>query len=295
VSGGVGAEAQAQFSRETPIVKAIRKTQAGVASLKVEKRGSWGRKESVGSGVIVDERGYVLTNRHVIAGADVITVRLFDNTELPGRVIVEDARHDLAILRIQAPRKLQALTLGPASDLMVGETVIAVGHPFGYTNTVSTGIISALGREVSLPGGELLNINGEVIGINVALREGAQGIAFALNADVVQQVLSRHLSASRQANLWHGLACVERVWPDGPARQQVLLQESVSTFALQAGLKLGDHIIRVGEQAVSNRFDVERALWERKAGDTVPVTIARQGKVMTISLPLGKASDAGKK
>jgi serine protease Do len=311
LAGGAGTGARAQYSRETPVVKAVRKTQAGIVSIKVEKKAAYGRKESVGTGVIVDERGYVVTNRHVITGAEHLTVRLFDGTELAGQMLIEDANYDLAILRIQAGKKLQALPLGPASDLMVGENVIAIGNPYGYTNTVSTGIISALGRDIKLPAGELLcgliqtnadinlgnsggpllNINGEVIGINVALREGAQGIAFALNADTVQQVLSRHLSASRQAKVSHGLGCIERVAPEGPARQQVVVQELTGPNAQQAGLKRGDQIVRVGPQAVGNRFDVERALWERKVGDKVPLTVSRDGKVLTVELTLAKPGE----
>jgi serine protease Do len=310
--GGAGTEARAQYSRETPIVKAVRKTQAGIVCVKVEKKGAYGKKESVGTGVIVDERGYIVTNRHVITGADRVAVRLHDGTEAAGQTVMEDAKFDLAILRVQAGKKLTALPLGPASDLMLGETVIAIGHPFGYTDTVSTGIISALGREITLPSGEqlggliqtttpinpgnsggpLLNINGEVIGINVALREGAQGIAFALNADVVQQVLSRHLSAVKQAKVWHGLSCVEKVAPDGPARQHVVVQDLAGANALQAGLKRGDQIVRIGTQPISNRFDVERALWERKAGDKVPLTVSRDGKVITLDLTLTRVAES---
>lgn len=306
--GGAGTEARAQYSRETPIVKAVRKVMGGVVSLKVEKRGSWGRKENVGTGVIVDERGYLITNRHVVVAADLITVRLSDGTELTAQVFAEDARHDLAILRIEHSKKLQALALGPASDLMQGETVIAVGHPYGYTNSVSTGIISAVGREVSMPtgellsnliqitapinpgnsGGPLLNINGELIGINVALREGAQGISFALNADAVQQTLSRHLSAAKVARVSHGLNCVEKVATEGTLRQQVVVQELANPTAAAAGLKRGDQILRVGERSVGNRFDVERALWDRKAGDRVQLTVSRQGKVLTLNLTLAE-------
>src|SRR5262245_205273 len=151
LGGGAGTEARAQQSRETPIVKAVRKTKAGIVTVKVEKRSGYGRKESVGAGVIVDERGYVVTNHHVVGKADQITVRLIDGTELPGLLRLDDINHDLAILRIHTSKKLHALALGPGSDLMEGETVIAVGHPFGYSNTVSTGIISALGRDVTLP------------------------------------------------------------------------------------------------------------------------------------------------
>src|SRR5262249_33044819 len=150
-------------------------------------------------------------------------------------------------------------------------------------NTVSTGIISALGREITMPGGEtltnliqtdasinpgnsggpLFNINGELIGINVALREGAQGIAFALPAEMVQQVLSRHLSAAKVARVAHGLGCHEWI-PDeeGLVRQQVVVdQVTERSPAALAGLQRGDVILRVGDRPVANRFDVERAMW----------------------------------
>jgi serine protease Do len=297
---GAGTEAQAQYQRKTPVVEAVQKTRHGIVTLKVQRAGS--RKDVVGTGVIVDERGYIVTNRHVIVSAEHITVRLADDSELVGKVISEDEAHDLAVVHVKAGKRLRALPLGPASDLMVGETVIAVGHPYGYTNTVSTGIISALGREITMPGGEvignliqtnasinpgnsggpLLNINGEVIGINVALREGAQGIAFALNADTVQQVLSKHLSALRISGVQHGLACKEHVEAEGESRQRVVVEEAA------VGLKRGDEIVRVGQRAVANRFDVERALWDYKPDDTVQVLVRRGGKEKAVALTLAK-------
>jgi serine protease Do len=200
--------------------------------------------------------------------------------------------------------------LAPGSDVMVGETVIAVGHPFGYRNTVSTGIISAVGREIEMPSGEtlagvlqtdasinpgnsggpLLNINGELIGINVALREGAHGIAFAINADIVKQVLSKHLSALRVAGVMHGLACKENVAQDGKDRQRVVVAGvSDGTPAATAGLKCGDLILEVGHRSVTNRFDLERALWESKPGQEVELCVVRQGKTIKVALKLAGA------
>lgn len=305
--GGAGTETGAQTPRETPVVRAVRKAQPAVVAVKVEKRTGHARKESIGTGILVDERGFAVTCRHVVASADKITVRLFDGTELPAQVVAEDAAHDLAVLRFRSAKRLPVLSLGPASDLMLGETVIAVGHPFGYTHTVSTGIVSAVGRDIALPGGEvlgnliqtnasinpgssggpLLNINGEVIGLVVALREGAQGIAFALNADIVQQSLSRQLSAAKMADLTHGLGCAETVAAEGMARQRVVVREVAGP---PTGLKPGDQLIRVGERLVANRFDLERVLWDRKPGDKVVVTFERQGKLQTTDLTLSRAS-----
>ncbi len=312
--GGAGTESRAQtFVRETPIVQAVRKTRDSIVTIKVERRGNWGRKDVVGTGVIVDERGYAVTNRHVVRGAEHVAVVLSDRTEVAARVLTEDAHHDLAILRLAAEKKLRALTLAPGSDLMVGETVIAIGHPFGYTNSVSTGIISALDRQITMlegevltnliqtnasinpgnSGGPLLNINGELIGINVALREGAQGIAFALNADTVQQVLSKHLSAGKVAQVGHGIRCKEVLKEDAAVRQQVVVDEvAPQSPAAAAGLQPGDIIIELGQRVVTNRFDVERALWGCKPGDRVEAAILRAGKSTRVDLRLSRTGEA---
>jgi serine protease Do len=308
--GGAGTESRAQWSRRTPIVTAVQKTRKGIVTLKVLKSSSWGggKRDIVGTGVIIDERGYMITNHHVIENGERIHAHLYDGTVVRATVFAEDPNHDLAILRLPTRKKLQAITLGPSSDLMVGETVIAIGNPYGYTNTVSTGIISALGREVKMPsgatltkliqtnaainpgnsGGPLLNINAELIGINVALREGAQNIAFAINADTVKAVLSKHLSARKIARLKHGMSCREAVASEGKVRQKVVVAEVADhSPAARAGLKKGDVILKVGARRVQNRFDVERALWSYKAGDKVEATIVRSGKETTIALTLG--------
>lgn len=301
--GLFGTEAPAQYSRRTPIVEAVEKTRGGIVTLKVRKPGTL--KEVVATGVIVDERGYVVTNQHVTENASRIAVLLADGTELTGKVVAGDAGHDLAVVHVKSDHKLQVLPLGPAGDLMVGETVIAVGHPFGYSHTVSTGIISALGREIEMPGGEvlrgliqtnasinpgnsggpLLNINGEVIGINVALREGAQGIAFALNADVVQQALSGLLSARKIGGVHHGLVCREALQEGTAARQRVVVQRAAGE------LQSGDQLLRVGDRQVANRFDVERAFWSYKPDDKVPVTVRRADKELILAVSLSRGDD----
>jgi serine protease Do len=185
--------------------------------------------------------------------------------------------------------------------------VIAVGHPYGYSHTVSTGIISAVDRRITLTsgdtlsniiqtnasinpgnsGGPLLNINGELIGIICGMREGAQGIAFAINADTVKQMLLRHLSAVKIAGVDHGLTCSERVLPEGLRRQRVMVaQVTDKTPAAQAGLRGGDEILRIADRPVSNRFDVERALWDRKPGETVSFAVFREGKEIAVALTL---------
>jgi serine protease Do len=308
VTAQISSTASAQYSRRTPIVVAVEKTRASIVAIKAEKRNSRTRTDRVvGTGIIVDARGYVVTNCHVVADAAAVRVCLQGGGELDARILVEDNPSDLAILQVQTDQTLPALALGPGSDLLVGETVIAVGHPFGYTHTVSTGIISALGREITMPNGEvltnliqtnasinpgnsggpLLNINGEVIGINVALREGAQGIAFAINADTVKTVLSKRLSAVWMCGVNHGLTCTENVAPEGPQREHVVVEAVASqTPAAAAGVKQGDEIIRVAGLGVSNRFDLERALWNHKPGDQIALTVVRAGKQMNMQIKL---------
>jgi serine protease Do len=299
--------ARAEYERRTAIVEAVDRTRDGIVTLNVTRSGGLGKRTSVGTGVIVDERGYLITNHHVIANASKIVVTLSDRSTLVARVHTELPRCDLAILRVTSRKKLKPLTFGPGSDLMVGETIIAVGNPYGYTNTVSTGIISALGREIEMQSGEtltnliqhnasinpgnsggpLLNINGEVIGINVALREGAQGISFALNADTIKKALANHLSALKVAGVRHGLKCDEQVTARGTQRQKVVVQD-VADEQTSDGLKKGDVIARVGTMTISNRFDLERALWACKSGDRIEADVVRDGKSTRVLLTLSE-------
>src|ERR1700722_16586632 len=246
LSGAGTEKGFAQHPRRTPVVEAVQKTRAAIVTVKVEKGGNWGRREIVGTGVVVDSRGYVVTNRHVVTGAERITIRTADGDEYAAKIYTEDALHDLAILTLSGVQRLPELAFAPSSDLMVGETVIAVGHPFGYTNTVSTGIVSALGREITMPSGEtltnliqtdasinpgnsggpLLNINGELVGINVAIREGARGIAFALTAEAGQQALAKPPRAGKILRAAPGLVSNERVLAEGNVRQQVVVEKA---------------------------------------------------------------------
>jgi serine protease Do len=301
------AAAHAEYSRKTPITEAVQKTRASIVAIRADKRNSsGGKRETIGTGVIVDERGYIVTSHHVVNTAYNVTLQLFDGTSLQAQIFAEDPAHDLAILAVRSSRKLKALPLGPGGDLMVGETVIAVGHPLGYTNTVSTGIISSLGREIKMPndqllsdliqtnasinpgnsGGPLLNVNGELIGIIAAMRDGAQGIAFALNSETVKDVLARHLSARKIAGLDHGLKVQERVEEQGEHRQHVIVAAVDERGPAVGRVRSGDTILSVGDHDISNRFDVERALWQVPAGSRVSVKVLRGGKQITLDLLL---------
>jgi serine protease Do len=295
------------FARRNPITEAVQKTKAAIVTVKVPRPG--GGKDLVGTGVVIDERGIIVTNRHVVGACKDPKVRLKDGTTVTAEVVFAEARWDLAALRIRTEEKLAALPVGDSDDLLVGETVIAIGHPFGYTNTVSTGIVSALDREIDMngetltgliqtnasinpgnSGGPLLNINGELIGINCALRSEAQGIAFAIPAATVKSVLQKLMSAERISGVNHGLTCRDKVLSETGDRQRVV----VASFPGE-GLKAGDEIRAIGARTVRNSFDVERALWDAKPGDTVKLKVQRQGKALEVELTLAASHGAGSK
>ena len=302
------AQDKTPFARRNPVVEAVQKTKASIVTVKVPRPG--GGKDMIGTGVVIDERGLIVTNKHVVGNNPTVNVRLHDGTDLTANVLDADPRWDLAVLRVKAGKLLPALKLTCDDQLMVGESVIAIGHPFGYSNTVSTGIISALGREVTIgdatipnliqtdasinpgnSGGPLLNINGELIGINVALRDGAQCIAFALNARDVNNWLAQRFSSLNISGVSHGLKCQERVVAEtGEDRQRVVL---TGVAASDAGLQPGDELRTVAERPVANAFDVERAFWGRKAGEQVALKVVREGRELTVNLTVSAGQGAG--
>jgi serine protease Do len=282
-----------------------------VVSVKVTHMATRGRtRELVGTGLIVDERGYAVTNRHIVAGGSRVIVRLVDGADIPAEVIHTDSSTELAILRFRTREKLVAQPLVPTSDLEEGEDVIAVGHPFGYSYTVSKGIVSALNRSVDMPtgytltrlvqhtapinpgnsGGPLVNINGGVIGINVAYREGAQQICFAISSETVKRVLSRQLSALKVSGVEHGLTCKEKVLGEGREPRVVVAKVDPKVKAAGADVRSGDVILAVGTRKVVNGFDVERALWDARPGQRVSLRVCRDGRELTVTLPLAPLS-----
>lgn len=309
LQAGLSQASETTYSRENAVTKVVKAAKPSIVAVRVPRPN--GAKDMIGTGVIFDERGFIITNRHVVGTSSQVKVRLADGTELDADVIVAEASWDLAVVRVRAGRKLPVLSFGP-TDLMEGEDVIAIGHPFGYSYTVTKGIISALGREITMPtgdilsgliqtsasinpgnsGGPLLNINGEFIGVNVALREGAQNIAFAINTGTVKAFLKKHLNAIQVSGIQHGLECSEKVLAEtGKDRQRVV----VAGFHGEGNgaLAKGDEIVKVGACQIVNSFDVERAFWGRKPGDKVQMKIVRQGQEMAITLTVAASDGAG--
>jgi serine protease Do len=296
--------------RRTAIVRAVESQRDAVVNIHGQKfvgaadddqGGDLRRVNGMGTGVIVDSRGYIVTNYHVVEGVRRIEVTLASGRTTAATLVSHDPRTDLAVIKISVDQPLQVVTIGTSSDLMIGETVLALGNAYGYEHTVTRGIISALHRNVEVSrtqryddliqtdasinpgnsGGPLLNINGEVIGINVAVRAGAQGIGFAIPIDRVLDVATSLISVERVDHTWHGI--VAR--PDG-GRGAVVEAVRGESPAASVGVRAGDVIVRIGDVTVCRQFDIERALLGRKAGDSVPVTVVRAGAEERISLPL---------
>jgi serine protease Do len=301
--------------RRTPVVEAVQKVQPSVVSITSEKKAAspsrWPftaeenqrpRVSGMGTGVILDGRGYILTNQHVVDKVQGIEVHLADGSIYPARLVQQDPVMDLAILRVNAGRTLSAISLGTSADLMVGEPVITIGNAFGYENTTSVGIISALKRNVTLSdeqvyrnliqtdaginpgnsGGPLVNIDGELIGINVATRAGAQGIGFALPIDDVKRVAAEMLSTRRLAGTWHGLVAGERC--DGDARRVLVAEVQPGSPAEAIGVRPGDRVVRVGDLPVTTPLDIERALLDARPGQPVDLILNRQGQEQHLAL-----------
>jgi serine protease Do len=307
--------------RRTAVVEAVEKVQRCVVSITSEKLASSNSRwpfspaenrlplvNGMGSGVLVDGRGYVVTNHHVVDKVQGIVVELFDGTRFPAHVLQTDPIMDLALLKVDADRTLAAVAIGTSSDLMVGETVITIGNAFGYENTVSVGIISALHRDVTLSddqvyrnliqtdacinpgnsGGPLVNVNGELIGINVAVRAGAQGIGFALPIDEVKRVATAMLSTRRLTSSWHGLVSNEQ--RRGPKRGVVVSEVEQGSPAEASGFKPGDELLRIGDLAIASPLDVERAMLDVHPGHPATVTILRGKNEKAIPLDVKSVS-----
>jgi serine protease Do len=303
--------------RNSPVVKAIKNAEPAVVNIQGNKTinttssssGAGGKQEvnGMGTGVIIDARGYIITNLHVVQDVSKIEVTLADGTKTDAKLINYDPQTDLAMIRINVARQLPVIPIGSSYDLMRGETVIAIGNPFGYQHTVTVGVISALHRDIPVngtqeyhdliqtnadinpgnSGGPLVNIDGEVIGINVAVRVGAQGIGFAIPIDAACEVMADLVSDANPNDLDHGLS-LETIHLESQTRTRIA-RTAVSVASTSTGeLQAGDVIISVAGQPVRHRMDVELAMLERRRGDEVEVVIDREGQPVSHMIRLDK-------
>lgn len=298
--------------RVTPIVQAVRDAAPAVVNIQGQKpvaddaatagRGLGTREvNGMGTGVVIDPRGYILTNHHVVDGVRQINVTLAGGQAYVAQLVAHDRETDLAVIRVRTPQPLPTINLGTSDDLMTGETVVAVGNAYGYEHTVTSGIISALHRNVQVnetqqyldliqtdasinpgnSGGPLLNLDGEMIGLNVAVRAGAQGIGFAIPVDKALDVATRLLNIERLESQWHGMTPLAVDGPGGPVTVGRVERDSP---AQSGGLQQGDELRQIGSTSIERPLDVERALLGRRIGDRVPVVVSRDGREMSLDL-----------
>jgi putative serine protease PepD len=290
--------------------------------------------EGAGSGFLYDAEGHILTNYHVVQGAQTIEVTLGDQSRFKAKLVGADPRNDIALVKIDPKgRKLAPLPLGDSHNLLVGQRVLAIGNPFGFQSTLTTGVVSSLGRTVQTSestfideaiqtdaainrgnsGGPLLNSHGEVIGINSAIYAPTgttAGIGFAIPINIARRVAEDLITKGRVSRatlgvegraLWPGLAealhlsvekgiLVERVNPGGPAAQAGIRGGTKSVLAGLQELRIGgDVLVAVNGKPITSQMDLNLLLNRARPGETVTLTIIREGQKMDVPVNLGEA------
>ncbi len=316
----IQAEGSISESRQTPTVLAIRRASPAVVNIHGQKTirtsaagvggavpESFRQVNGMGTGVIIDPRGYVITNYHVVEDVEDIQVTLHDGKTTSATLIASRARKDLALIKVNGSQPLPTIPRGTSSDLMVGETVIAIGNAYGYVHTCTQGIVSALNRNVPVndtqdyhdlvqisaginpgnSGGPLLNIDGEIIAVNVAVRVGAQQIAFAIPIDQVIEIVTEMIEEHNSSRLTTGLRT-----KGGPRDGDgvSIAHVSASSPAAREGLKPGDRVVRVGSQPVDDRLDFALALLNARPGEKLDLRIERDGNPMDLAMATSKAA-----
>ncbi|PYN99010.1 MAG: peptidase [Candidatus Rokuibacteriota bacterium] len=270
----------------------------------------------LGSGVIVDRRGYVLTNFHVIKGADGVLVRLSSKREYRGRIVGTDTKTDLAVVRFEPEAEVTVATLGNSDALRVGEWAVAIGNPFGLDQTVTVGVVSATGRaDVGIAsyenfiqtdasinpgnsGGPLVNLRGEVIGINTAIVATGQGIGFAIPANMAKRIVNQLIDRGRVTRGWLGVAVqpltVELAQAVGVKETTGAVVSRVypSSPAAAAELKQNDVIVTFDGVTVEDYNHLHRLAAEAEVGRTVKLGIVRDKQPRTVDLKITEAPDA---
>ena len=278
------------------------------------------KRTSLGSGVIIDgTRGFVLTNTHVVEKATTISVALNDQREFEATIVGMDPDSDLAVLKIKSDHDLPAIQMGNSEDLMIGESVIAIGNPFGFSHTVTTGVVSSINRSIKTAervfhrfiqtdasinpgnsGGPLLNINGELIGINTAIFAQAQGIGFAIPINRAKRIISDLINFGEVIQAWVGIS-VQPI--DSNLSKYLDIQGDIGLMvtavepespSAKAGLREGDIILSIDGLKTTDISTYQLKMNEISADQTISIEFSRNGKttktdIKTAVFPLDRA------
>jgi putative serine protease PepD len=312
VGAGVALETRGDSSDETtaPVAQPVARTSSAIAAVyqrvkdgvvKVETTGL-GR---TGSGFVIDEEGHIVTNQHVVANAQLVNVSFADGSEAEAEVVGTDPSTDIAVLDVDRPAsELTPLSFAGDVSLRVGEAVIAIGSPFGLEGTLTTGVISALGREIESPngftienvvqtdaalnqgnsGGPVLDSQGRVVGVAAQIRSesgGSDGIGYAIPGDTAQRVARELIEDGSVEHAYLGVSLP----PDGTAE---LLSVRGGTPASRAGLRAQDVVTAVNGNPIETGDQLRDAIDARKPGDRITLTIERSGEERTVQVTLGQ-------
>jgi len=271
-------------------------------------------QRGVGSGFVMNREGYILTNNHVVEDADQIKVKLADGKEYEGKVVGRDPKTDLALIKINASSDLQPLTLGNSDNLKVGSWVVAVGSPFGLEQTVTAGIVSAKGRVIGSgpydnfiqtdasinpgnSGGPLINMKGEVVGINTAIIASGQGIGFAIPINMAKEIAPQLQEKGHVTRGWLGVS-IQEMTPElaksfGLKEKKGALVAGVvsGSPAEKAGIEQGDVIVEFDGKEVTDSKDLPRMVASTPVGKAVTVKLSRSGKVLERQVKVGEMEE----
>jgi serine protease Do len=276
------------------------------------------KQKSLGSGFLIDREGYILTNNHVVEKASSIKVKLSDEKEYDAKIIGRDPKTDIALIKIDVNHTLPSATFGDSDKLEVGDWVVAIGNPFGLEHTVTAGIVSAKGRVIGAgpyddfiqtdasinpgnSGGPLLNLKGEVVGINTAIVSSGQGIGFAIPINVAKDLLPQLKSKGKIARGQLGVV-IQKITPE--IAKNFNLKEAEGALvsdvmengpAEKAGIKRGDVITSYNGNKIKDNEMLPRLVAATEIGKKVKVGIIRDGKPMTIEVVVGEMPEEGLK